>query len=146
MLRGILHRSVRVVPITRTDARYIPTGKPVELREQKLAAKRLPRKRYCTACDLSTIKNIGGTVQYLFLGSPCKKDQFPICIFLVHVLLDTSEHVSMLSQLPTPERLNRERARSLRPGTVRYWKFAQGGRGHRFGRFAILLIMFPVVP
>ena len=58
VVRGILHRSVRVVP-TRTDARYIPTGKPVELHVQKLAAKRLPRKRYCTAGDLSTIKNIG---------------------------------------------------------------------------------------
>ena len=46
MLRSILHRSVRVVP-TRTDARYIPTGKPVELRVQKLAA---------------TIKSIGGTI------------------------------------------------------------------------------------
>jgi len=50
MLRGILHRSVRVVPM-HTDARYIPTGKPVELRAQKLAAKRLPRKKYCTAGD-----------------------------------------------------------------------------------------------
>ena len=61
MLHDILHHSVRVVP-TQMGAQYIPTGKPVELHAQKLAAKRLPRKRYCTAGDLPTIKNIGGTI------------------------------------------------------------------------------------
>jgi len=57
------------------DAQYIPMGKPVELCVQKLAAKRLPRKRYCTAGDLSTNKNIGGTIRIANLSGK-KNDRF----------------------------------------------------------------------
>ena len=61
MLHGILHHSVCMVPM-HTDAQHISMGKPVELHVQKLAAQRLLRKRYCTAGDLPTIKNIGSTI------------------------------------------------------------------------------------
>jgi len=110
MLRSILHLSVRVVP-TRTDARYIPTGKPVELRVQNLAAKRLPRKRYCTAGDLPTIKNIGG--RYVSLSrKPLQKRSISnlhiILLFfsIIGLIFSTCStgHVRMMSQLPTPER------------------------------------------
>jgi len=59
MLRDILHRSVRVVP-TRMGAKYIPTGKPVELRAQKLAAKRLPSlsRKLLQKRSISNLHNI----------------------------------------------------------------------------------------
>ena len=115
MLHGILHHSVRMVPM-HTDAQYIPTGKPVELHVQKLATKRLSRKRCCTAGDLPTIKNIGGTISLFWKPlqkrsiSSLHKLFFLWDLFLVQCMFyrtceDTSGHISMMSQLPTPERL-----------------------------------------